>query len=355
MDDNIKIFVVTHIPYKLFGDEYFVPIHAGRAIANDLSKDGKINNDDYNWLLNNTIGDDSGENISARNRYYSECSALYWVWKNYDKIGNPEYVGLMHYRRHFVFDNEYFDSVNKGNWEAGLQFIKHNFITDEYIKRIGLTKENIKNACMNNDLIVSRDARLDLVRNRNLREDYDETILGTDVKDFDLMLNIIKENYPEYTDVIQENINGYRKTMYQMFIMKKELFFEYCEFLFDVLFKLEKQIDFSEYTINGKRSLGYLAELLHSIYVWKKEKENKRILKLGVSFVEYPFEQEKLEKILKKGCPTRFSKLVAQLKYLFATGEKKILLREQYEKIKNQRTSYIKLKKLKGNQNENNR
>ena len=92
--------------------------------------------------------------------------------------------------------------------------------------------------------------------------------------------------------------------------------------------------------------MGYLAELLHSIYVWKKEKENKRILKLGVSFVEYPFEQEKLEKILKKGCPTRFSKLVAQLKYFLSSKKDKVIARTNYERIKNQIKSYEKLKLL---------
>lgn len=348
MQDIIKILIVTHIPYKLFGNNCFIPIHAGRAIANKSSKDGKIDEKDYQWLLKNTIGDDSGDNISAQNRYYSECSALYWAWKNYDKIGNPDYIGLMHYRRHFIFNDTYFETAKKNSWGKGLQFIKHDFINKDYLNKIGLTEKNIRQACEKYDLIVSKDSQLDIIRNRNLREDYEKTILGTKVKDFDLMLDIITEKYPEYNNVINQNINGYRKTMYQMFIMKKDLFFRYCEFLFDILFEINKQVDFSLYSTNGKRSLGYLAELLHSIFVWKMEEEGKNILKLGISMVEYPFEDDKLNNILKKGCPSRFKKIIAQLKYLFATGEKKILLREQYEKIKNQRTSYIKLKKLKG-------
>ena len=45
-----------------------------------------------------------------------------------------------------------------------------------------------------------------------------------------------------------------------MFIMRKELFFEYCEFLFGVLFKIEDKMNFEQYSVNGKRTLGYLAE-----------------------------------------------------------------------------------------------
>lgn len=50
------------------------------------------------------IGDDTGDNISALNDSYNEMTALYWAWKNYDKLGNPDYIGLMHYRRHFVLN-----------------------------------------------------------------------------------------------------------------------------------------------------------------------------------------------------------------------------------------------------------
>lgn len=55
------------------------------------------------WLTSNMIGDDTGDNISHKNSSYNELTAVYWAWKNYDKLGNPDYIGLMHYRRHFIF------------------------------------------------------------------------------------------------------------------------------------------------------------------------------------------------------------------------------------------------------------
>ena len=48
------------------------------------------------------VGDDSGDNISARNPEVNEFTALYWVWKHYDEIGNPKKIGLNHYRRAFT-------------------------------------------------------------------------------------------------------------------------------------------------------------------------------------------------------------------------------------------------------------
>ena len=45
--------------------------------------------------------DDIMDNISWMNPYYSEYTCLYWAWKNYDMIGNPEYIGFNQYGRLF--------------------------------------------------------------------------------------------------------------------------------------------------------------------------------------------------------------------------------------------------------------
>lgn len=63
------------------------------------------------------IGDDTGENISNKNDYYNEMTAVYWAWKNYEELGNPDYIGLMHYRRHFIFDENITDVVNVKNFD----------------------------------------------------------------------------------------------------------------------------------------------------------------------------------------------------------------------------------------------
>ncbi|HBK6302481.1 TPA: DUF4422 domain-containing protein, partial [Campylobacter jejuni] len=107
---SIKILVGYHKPAELLKDDILTPIHLGRALATEASKDGNISKDDYKWMCENMIGDDTGDNISYLNRCLNELTGIYWAWKNYDKLGNPDYIGFMHYRRHFIFDNNFTNS-----------------------------------------------------------------------------------------------------------------------------------------------------------------------------------------------------------------------------------------------------
>ncbi len=71
MDNNktIKILVGYHKPAVLIKNDIFEPIHLGRALATEASEDGKMSDMDYQWMLDNMIGDDTGDNISELNRY----------------------------------------------------------------------------------------------------------------------------------------------------------------------------------------------------------------------------------------------------------------------------------------------
>ncbi|EOH7902799.1 DUF4422 domain-containing protein, partial [Campylobacter coli] len=112
---SIKILIGYHKPAVLFKDEILTPIHLGRALATQASKDGEMSKEDFEWMCENMIGDDTGDNISYLNRYFAEFSGLYWAWKNYSRLSNPDYIGFMHYRRHFIFD-EKLQKPNKVFW-----------------------------------------------------------------------------------------------------------------------------------------------------------------------------------------------------------------------------------------------
>ena len=49
--------------------------------------------------------------------------------------------------------------------------------------------------------------------------------------------------------------------------MKSELFDSYCEWMFDILFELEKRLDISDYSAYDARVFGFVSERLLDIWI----------------------------------------------------------------------------------------
>ena len=224
---TVKILVGYHKPAKLYKSDVFVPIHLGRALATAASKDGKISTDDYQWMLDNMIGDDTGDNISHLNRYFAEMTAIYWAWKNYDKLGNPDYIGLAHYRRMFK---------------------------DEDVKSVPQY-----------DIVAAKDK---VYYHENIADQFNNYHCTNDLNDAVDVLSKIK---PEYAQDIKNYLNQPFGYFYNMFIMKKDLFFEYCDLVFNVLFQLHENIDYDNLTFCNQRMPAYVAERLTGIFITHKK------------------------------------------------------------------------------------
>ena len=52
-----------------------------------------------------------------------------------------------------------------------------------------------------------------------------------------------------------------------MFIIKYKLFDEYCNWLFSILFELEKRLDISEYSDYDARVFGFVSERLLDVWL----------------------------------------------------------------------------------------
>ena len=60
-----------------------------------------------------------------------------------------------------------------------------------------------------------------------------------------------------------------------MFIAKREFVNDYCEWLFDVLAKVEGRISLQDYDTQHKRIYGYFAEVLLNVYIHRHAKRCK--------------------------------------------------------------------------------
>ncbi len=237
---DVKILVAYHKKDHIYNSEKLVPIHCGRSVAFEKTKDGKISQEEFNWLLNNTIGDDTGDNISNLNRTLNEMTAIYWAWKNYDKLGNPDYIGLNHYRRYFEINYSKLDEI----------LSKFDFIKQKH----SISKQSFYDIWLN-------------------LEDRDNNFIDNSIQ-------ICKEVNPENGRKIEKFLKGnIHRGFCNMFIMKKEDFFKYCEFIFPIVLKLPQEVTYG-------RQAGYFAELLTSYYLYEMSKKQKAFNTSIVSYYE---------------------------------------------------------------------
>lgn len=223
---NIKIYVATHKEYQMPKDSMYVPIHVGSI--------GKESIEGYE-------SDATGDNISNKNSGYCELTGLYWAWKNSD----AEYVGLSHYRRHFTFEK----ALPK---EENLKF------------KLVAPQSKIDCLFEETDIILPKKRKYYI---ENLYNHYKNTLY---VEPLDETGRIITEKHPDYSMEFNRLNKRTSAHMFNMLVMKKEYLDEYCEWLFDILFELEKRIDTSAYDAFHGRFYGRISELL--LDVWIKTK-----------------------------------------------------------------------------------
>ena len=95
--------------------------------------------------------------------------------------------------------------------------------------------------------------------------------------DFDLVCKTVTELYPDYCEAVQEFRTSHYAHWYNMFIMKKEIFEDYSEWVFHVLENSEKKIDFKKYNQQEIRTLAFMAERLFNIYFIKLRKDHPEL------------------------------------------------------------------------------
>ena len=116
----------------------------------------------------------------------------------------------------------------------------------------------------------------------------------------------IEEKCPEYLGEFDKLHKRTSAHMFNMFIMKKEILDEYCTWLFDILFELEKRTDASKYDSFHARFYGRISELLLDVWVNKNkikyeevkvmDMQNVNWLKKGTSFLNAKFTGKKYGK-----------------------------------------------------------
>lgn len=230
-----KILIAAHKKYDVPSSDLYLPLHVGCEGKETFGFEG----------------DNSGDNISTKNPLFCELTGIYWAWKNLD----CDYIGLVHYRRYFEGTQTFAFKDSQGKSRS--------------VKILG--DEDLKELLKDNDIVLPR------ARNYMIETIYSHYANTLNAADLDVTRQIILEKYP--VDVLSfDNVVKAKKAhMFNMFIMKKEMLDDYCNWLFDILYELEKRLDISEYTDFQKRLFGRVSEILLNVWIEKKDYKYKEV------------------------------------------------------------------------------
>ena len=198
--------------------------------------------------------DNEGDNISFKNKSYCELTTQYWAWKNQ----SADYYGFCHYRRYFSFSQ-------KNLQEADCGCLIYPVLSETVKQELCLDETSMRQTIEQYDFLIAKGIPVNALQAQSVYQHY-KNAPELHIEDLDLFLSIIREKYPELNDVAEKYVHG--KIFYpcNMFIMKKELFFQYSQMLFDILGEFEKRTDMSRYSREGVRTPGHLGERMTGIF-----------------------------------------------------------------------------------------
>lgn len=215
----ICIIVATHKPYRMPEDPVYLPLLVG-AERNKPDWDGARDNE--------------GDNISGKNPFYCELTGLYWAWKHLD----AEYIGLVHYRRHFA---------DGRRWKKKADRIISGRKLAQHLRDV--------------DILLPKP------RHYWIETNYSQYIHAHHEEDLNLTRQILQEKYPNYLPGFDHTMRKRSGHRFNMMVMKKELLDRYCAWLFDILQELESTLDITAYSPNDQRVFGFVGERLLDVWL----------------------------------------------------------------------------------------
>jgi len=263
MKESVHIYVCHHAEGNFFSDEVFKPIQVGRAVSEKVLP---------------IQGDDIGENLSSRNPEYCELTAVYWAWKN---DSSADWVGLMHYRRLLDFSRSNIKVDRYGCIPASV-------LNDDHIKLFGLNAESVfdlieKNPAVN--VIVPKRWSVKSVGFNSLFDHY--ALAPHHYKnDLNITRAVISDLYPRDVDAFDRVMAGDSGYFTNIFLLRRSIFESYCEWLFTILFEVERRADLTNYSAQARRVYGYLGERLFNVFMASHYLDGVDVLELDRVFFE---------------------------------------------------------------------
>jgi len=249
---SIKIFISCNSKSYVPHHPLLIPIQTGAALTDER--------------FPGMLYDNTGINISDKNDSYCELTAQYWAWHNVD----ADYFGFMHNRRYLSFSDRRLPEDKKGR-------VCMDIIDDSALTTLGYDPEHMRRIIEAYDIITvdMLDLRKEIPfpASPNVYNQY-KNAYQHNISDLDLALQILTEKYPDYQSAVKEYMASDKAYFYNIFIMSRPYFQDYCAWLFEILEEFERRTDLINCPVYEKRKTAFIAERLFGIYLTHLKKSS---------------------------------------------------------------------------------
>lgn len=245
---DIKIFIACHKEIDLPDMPFLYPVQAGAAFSAQR--------------FTGMLPDNTGDHISYKNKSYCELTVQYWAWKNQE----ADYYGFFHYRRFLSLQAEQKAICNV-----------YRFPNEQVLQQAGYTKERLEQLLSRYEMLLPYSEQTsETVYNKYAKAKYHA------IEDLDLIMALLNQHRPEYKTAMEQYLFGHKQYYFNMYIMRRELFQQYCEWLFPLLEHFDQSNRWEKYKEDAAwRVDGYLAERLFGVwYTYQRQTTALRSLEL---------------------------------------------------------------------------
>ena len=248
MAQQIRILIACHKQYPVPDGACYLPVEVGAAL--------------HEKSIPGFTPDNSGDNISGKNKSYCELTALYWAWKNLD----ADAIGLVHYRRYFAKKRFSREAADEADYRQALE---------------------------KTPVIVP------VKRHYWIETNYSQYVHAHHEQDLTVTRAVLSERCPEYLAAYDSEMQKRSGHRFNMFVMRREIFDAWCAWLFPILFEIEQRLDTSGYDAYNARVCGFIAERLLDVWLGTNQ----------IAFTEMPVMNTESQHWLRKGTTFLLRKL----------------------------------------------
>lgn len=190
------------------------------------------------------LKDTDGETICtlANNKLMSEYTAIWWVWKHYKELGDPDYVGFCHYRRFFTAHEP-----NYGAYpiccippEMEMSAYMLAFKKNQLLEVIQQTQSDGVLPCPFVDYTYAKDCS-DVIQ-LMLRES-EHLHLGLSMQQCEEMFSVLKKHMLKHfkEDAVDLSFKQIETFHFNVFVLQRDLFEAYSQIMSGCMLELAEQ------------------------------------------------------------------------------------------------------------------